>query len=67
MGLDRGTLEAGRKADLTIIDPDAVKEVDIEKFYSKGKNTPFKGMTLKGWPVMTIVNGEIAAREGIII
>ncbi len=67
MGLDRGTLEIGKVADITIIDPEAVRKVEPEKFYSKGKNTPFKGMVLKGWPFITIVNGKIVARMGRII
>ncbi len=67
LGLDRGTLDTGKPADITILDSEAVQKVDPEKFYSKGKNTPFKGMVLKGWPVMTIVNGRIVAREGKIV
>ncbi len=67
LGLDRGTLEIGSTADITVIDPETVRRVDPEKFYSKGKNTPFKGMDLKGWPVITIVNGNIVAREGSIV
>jgi len=38
--------------------------VDPATFYSKGKNTPFKGMELRGWPWMTISGGRIVAREG---
>lgn len=67
MRLERGTLEIGKVADITIIDPDVVRKVEPAKFYSKGKNTPFKGMVLKGWPFITIVNGKIVAREGRII
>ncbi len=67
LGLDRGTLEIGKPADLTIIDPEAIRTVEPEKFYSKGKNTPYKGQVLKGWPVITIVNGKLVAREGNII
>jgi dihydroorotase len=67
LGLDRGTLKTGAVADITIINPQIVKTVEPEQFYSKGKNTPFKGLTLTGWPVMTIVNGKIVARDGKII
>jgi len=66
LGIAKGTLDIGKTADITIIDPEAVKTVDPVKFYSKGKNTPFKGMELKGWPCMTIVNGKIIARNGIL-
>ncbi|HOQ08913.1 MAG TPA: dihydroorotase [Syntrophomonadaceae bacterium] len=66
LGLDRGRLEVGAIADLTIIDPEAVRTVDPAKFYSQGKNTPFKGLEYKGWPYATIVAGKIVARDGII-
>ncbi|NLB73059.1 MAG: dihydroorotase, partial [Firmicutes bacterium] len=64
LGLDSGTLTPGSKADITIIDADAIRRVDPATFYSKGNNTPFKGMELRGWPWMTISGGRIVAREG---
>lgn len=67
MGLESGTLSPGRPADITVIDPNLKQRVDISKFYSKGKNTPFKGMELKGWPCLTMVNGLIAAKDGFIV
>lgn len=66
LGIDKGSLTPGEKADITIIDPDLVRKVEPEKFYSKGKNTPFKGMSFKGWPWMTIVAGKIVFRDGEI-
>ncbi|QGT99669.1 Dihydroorotase [Candidatus Syntrophocurvum alkaliphilum] len=67
LGIDKGTLNEGNLADITIIDPELTKDVDTNNFYSKGKNTPFKGSTLKGWPIMTIVNGRIVAHDGVVI
>ena len=64
LSLDLGTLTPERKADITIIDPDTIRRVDPTAFQSKGKNTPFNGMELRGWPWMTISGGEIVAREG---
>jgi len=59
-------LEEGVPANLTIIDIETEKEVDKDKFFSKGKNTPFHGWTLKGWPIMTFVEGRLVYREGKI-
>jgi len=59
-------LEEGVPANLTIIDIEAEKEVDKDKFFSKGKNTPFHGWRLKGWPIMTFVEGRLVYREGKI-
>lgn len=58
-GLAEGRLEEGRAADLVIINLNEEKEIDPNEFLSKGKNTPFTGWNCNGWPVMTIVNGEI--------
>ncbi len=57
--LKSGKIQSGAPADLTIIDLDLEKKVNHEEMVSKGKNTPFDGMTLKGWPVMTIYKGKV--------
>ncbi|MGA1869518.1 MAG: dihydroorotase [bacterium] len=56
-------LVPGQLADITIIDPQRGKIVDVEKFHSKARNCPFHGLNLKGWPVMTIFEGTIVYRE----
>lgn len=55
-----GTLDAGRSADLTIIDPEREWVVEPEKFYSKSRNTPFTGWRLSGKVVKTILRGQIS-------
>jgi dihydroorotase len=62
-GLELGTLAVGREADITIIDLDLEKEVNPAEFASKGRNTPFAGWNLKGWPVHTIVGGSLVWSE----
>lgn len=57
-GLDKGTLEIGKAADLVIFD---AEEHWIPKEYaSKASNTPFTGMELQGRVHMTICDGNIA-------
>ncbi|AFH64479.1 dihydroorotase [Paenibacillus caseinilyticus] len=58
-GLPWGTLEVGKTADLTLIDLETEKEVNPEEFLSKGKNTPFTGWKLRGWPSLTMVGGQV--------
>ena len=58
LGLDRGTLAAGKPADVTLLDPDREWLVDKNAFASKGRNTPFHGWKLRGRAVRTIVGGR---------
>lgn len=67
LGIYKGTLDVGAAADITIIDPELTRVVEPSQFYSKGKNTPFKGQTLRGWPWMTIVNGIVVASDGKMV
>ncbi|KAA0548003.1 dihydroorotase [Bacillus sp. BGMRC 2118] len=58
-----GRLEIGYEADLTVIDLHSEKKIDPKHFVSKGKNTPFTGLNCKGWPVMTIVSGNVVWKK----
>ncbi|RXZ77091.1 dihydroorotase [Paenibacillaceae bacterium] len=62
-GLESGTLALGSPADVTVVDLDSEREVDPQSFVSKGRNTPFGGWKLSGWPVMTIVDGKVVWQE----
>ena len=56
---DRGTLQKGRVADITIFDPKEKYTIDKNTFYSKGKNTPFQNWKVRGKVKYTIVSGKI--------
>ena len=61
-----GTLEIGAPADICIFDLHKEWTVDVEKFASKGKNTPLNGQTLKGKVMSTIYMGRpVYMDEGI--
>jgi len=62
LGLNRGRLSAGAPADVTIFDPERSWTYDVNKSYSKSRNTPFDGRTFRGGPVATIVNGRFVWR-----
>jgi dihydroorotase len=59
LGIDRGTLQPGRPADVTVIDPQAKWTIDKSEFKSKSRNTPFDGWKVTGRAVATIVGGEV--------
>jgi len=62
LGVNRGTLRPGAIADITLIDPNLVWQVDVRKFCSKSVNSPFHGWTLTGRAVATIVAGRVKHR-----
>ncbi|MEM4267252.1 MAG: amidohydrolase family protein [Candidatus Woesearchaeota archaeon] len=64
--MHKGFIREGFDADLTIIDMERVCEVDEEKLFTKCKWSPFAGRKLKGWPIMTIVNGNLVFNDGEI-
>lgn len=64
LNLNAGTLEVGRSADITIVDEKAQCVVDKNKFYSKGKNTPFHGMNVTGKVLYTIIDGVMVNDRG---
>jgi dihydroorotase len=61
--LNRGTLAQGAHADVTIFDTDLSWTYDVNRSFSKSKNTPFHGRTFRGGPVATIVSGELVWRR----
>ena len=62
-GLETGRLAEGAPADLAVLDLETEREVDPSQFLSKGRNTPFTGWKLKGWTVMTMVDGKVVWSE----
>jgi dihydroorotase len=63
LGLPCGTLREGEEADLVVVEPEAPVSVDVRRFRSKARNCPFRGMKLKGRPVLTLKGGEIIMKK----
>jgi dihydroorotase len=59
LGINKGRIAPGDAADLVLFAPAAPWTVTPEEFRSKGRNTPFAGMPLKGKVKYTIVGGKI--------
>ena len=56
--LNAGSLSQGHDADILIFDPTHEYSIDISKFHSKSKNSPFDGWEVKGKVIQTIVRGK---------
>ncbi len=67
LGISKGSLSVGKSADITIFNPNREWTVDINKFNSKSKNSPYNGYTLFGKPEYVIVGGEIRLNMGEIM
>jgi dihydroorotase len=63
--LSGGHLSPGAPADVTVIDLKAKNVID--QFASKSQNSPFKGWTLHGKAVATLVGGEVVMRNGRLL
>ncbi|MEW6606171.1 MAG: dihydroorotase [bacterium] len=62
-----GTLTPNISTDITIIDLEKKWKVDVDKFYSKGRNCPFNGWELQGKATTVIVKGQVMMKDGDIL
>lgn len=63
LGIDKGSLEAGKIADIVLADPKEEYSIDINEFASKGKNSPFHGKQVRGRIKITIVDGTVVYED----
>ncbi len=59
LGSGPSRLVPGARADLVLVDPRERRPVDPSRFFSKAKYSPWAGWELAGWPVLTLVGGEV--------
>ncbi len=64
---DRGRLEQGRKADLTVVDFNQRFKIDASKFQSKAKFSPYNDWEVQGKPVKTYVSGSLIMENQEIV
>jgi len=64
---NKGFIKENFDADLTIVDMNKIQIIKDEMIASKCGWTPFNNYTVKGFPVGTIVNGNLVMSEGKII
>jgi dihydropyrimidinase len=66
MGLypQKGHIAPGSDADITIIDPERRCFVAHKMLHENVDFTPYEGMNIQGWPILTMVRGQIVAKDG---
>jgi len=63
----KGRLAAGYDADFTVVDLKRRETISNAQQATRVGWTPFDGMAVRGWPVMTIIRGRMVMREGEIL
>ncbi len=60
----KGRIAAGYDADFTIVDLSAQRTITNDWIASPCGWTPFDGTAVSGWPVITVVRGQVVMRDG---
>jgi len=60
----KGVIAAGADADVAIWDPSVDVTITNDRLHHRMDYTPYEGIRVKGWPVVTISRGEVVWAEG---
>ncbi len=60
----KGVIAVGSDADLAIWDPHKTVTIRNQMLHHAVDHTPYEGMSVRGWPVVTISRGEIVYADG---
>ena len=63
----KGLLQVGSDADMVIVDMEQERLVEDQKLITAPKYSAFDGWSLKGLPVMTLLRGEVIAKDGMVL
>ena len=63
----KGRIEAGFDADLVLVDLSRRQTIRNEELASRCGWSPFEGLEVTGWPVLTLLRGQIVARDGKVV
>jgi dihydroorotase len=65
--LGKGRLAAGYDADFTLVDMQRRRRIEESWIASPCGWTPFAGMQITGWPIATIIRGQVVMREDEVL
>jgi dihydroorotase len=63
---NKGAIAVGYDADLVLVDLNNYRPVVRQELETKCGWSPFEGWNLTGWPVITIVGGQIVYEKGVL-
>ncbi|MBM3525313.1 MAG: amidohydrolase family protein, partial [Alphaproteobacteria bacterium] len=64
---EKGSIARGADADLVVVDPHTRRQMTVDSHYGAIGYNPYDGMVLTGWPVLTMLRGEVVMREGVYL
>ena len=63
----KGRIAKGYDADFSIVDLNRVRMIENKWIASRCGWTPFDGMTVTGWPKLTVIGGRIVMRDDALL
>ena len=63
----KGTIAVGSDADITIFDPAVEMVLSTAQMHSKCDFSPFEGMKIQGYPILTMSRGVVLYDHGTIL
>ena len=63
----KGSIAVGFDADIVLWDPNRKETIRQELLHHGADYTPYEGLAVTGWPVMTILRGKVVVQEGKIL
>ena len=63
----KGTIAVGADADIAIWDPERRLRLTHDLLHDGSDYTPYEGIEITGWPVLTMVRGKVVTRDGGLV
>jgi dihydropyrimidinase len=63
----KGTIAVGSDADIALWDPKRKVTIRHDLIHDGSDYTPYEGLEVTGWPVLTMVRGRVVVDDGVLV